>query len=178
MWKESCLDGPGCLRDPSASGTIGTDAGASVLTERKYGREWFGVHLVPPLSLYQANCVASMASMVASMLASMVASMEWLKLKTSNLNSGDERVDGWTHKIREERADGLTFKIDGERADGLTRKINGERADGLTFKIDGDRADGWTDKMCEERADGWTCRIVVEQITTHWYSPSAAVKEK
>ena len=47
--------------------------------------------------------------------------MEWLKLKTSELKSGDERVDGFTHKIREERADGLTLKIDGELADGLTR---------------------------------------------------------
>ena len=54
MWKEPCIDGPGCLGDPSASGTIGTDAGASVLAEKGYGREWFGVHLVP-LSLYQAK---------------------------------------------------------------------------------------------------------------------------
>ena len=75
-----------------------------------------------------ASMVASMASMVASM-ASMVASMEWLKLWTSELKIGDERVDA------------------------------------LTFKIDGDRA------------DGWTCRMVVEQITTHWYGPSAAVKK-
>ena len=44
MWKEPCIDGPGCLGDPSASGSTGTDAGASELTERGYGREWFGVH--------------------------------------------------------------------------------------------------------------------------------------
>ena len=54
MWKEPCIDGPGCLGDPSSSGTIGTDAGASVLAEKGYGREWFGVHLVP-LSRYQAK---------------------------------------------------------------------------------------------------------------------------
>ena len=29
-------------------------------------------------------------------------------LMTAESKSGDERVDGWTHKIREERADGLT----------------------------------------------------------------------
>ena len=91
--------------------------------------------------------------------------MEWLKLRTSELKSGDERVDGLTHKIREERGDGLTLKIDGERADGLTHKIRGERADGWTFKIDGDQIDGRTDKIGEAQADGWTCRIVVEQMT-------------
>ena len=35
MWKEPCIDGPGCLGDPCASGTIGTDAGAFLLAERE-----------------------------------------------------------------------------------------------------------------------------------------------
>ena len=58
-------------------------------------------------------------------MASMVASLDWLKLMTAEPKSGDERVDGWTHKIREERADGLTFKIDG-RADGWTQNCGGD----------------------------------------------------
>ena len=33
-------------------------------------------------------------------------------LMTAESKSDDERVDGWTHKIREERADGLTMRID------------------------------------------------------------------
>ena len=62
VWKEPCTDGPGCLGDPCATGTVGTDAGAYVLAVKGYGREWFGVHLVP-LSLYQAKCdIALMSS--------------------------------------------------------------------------------------------------------------------
>ena len=55
IWKEPCTDGPGCLGDPSASGTTRSDAGASVLAERRCERKWFGVHLVS-LSLYQVKC--------------------------------------------------------------------------------------------------------------------------
>ena len=54
MWKDPCIDGPGCLGDPRASGTVGTDAGAYVLVVKGYGRERFGVHLLP-LSRCQAN---------------------------------------------------------------------------------------------------------------------------
>ena len=56
----------------------------------------------------------------------MVEALDWLTLMTAESKSDDERVDGWTHKIREERADGLTMRIDGERADGLTHKIREE----------------------------------------------------
>ena len=38
MWKEPCIDGPGCLGDPCASGTVGTDAGAYVLAVRRMER--------------------------------------------------------------------------------------------------------------------------------------------
>ena len=55
MWKEPCIDGPGCLGDPCASRMTGTDAVAAWLTERRIVRERFGEHLLP-LSLYQANC--------------------------------------------------------------------------------------------------------------------------
>ena len=89
-----------------------------------------------------ASMVAPRALVVASMAskASMVAPLEWLKLMAAEPKSGEEQVDGLTHKICEERADGLTLKIDGERAEGLPHKI------------------------CEERADGWTSRKVVEQM--------------
>ena len=43
MWKEPCIDGPGCLGDPCASGM--TDAGAAWLTERRIVRDRFGEHL-------------------------------------------------------------------------------------------------------------------------------------
>ena len=35
MWKEPCVDGPGCLGDPCASGVIGSDSGAAWMAERK-----------------------------------------------------------------------------------------------------------------------------------------------
>ena len=35
MWKEPCVDGPGCLGDPCASGMTGTDAGAAWSTKGK-----------------------------------------------------------------------------------------------------------------------------------------------
>ena len=102
-----------------------------------------------------------MASMAATMVApdaSMVASMALLVALLASMASMVASLDR------------LRLMIE--------PKSGEERADGLTHKIRGDRADGWTDKICEERADGWTCRIVVEQITTHWYCPSVAVKEK
>ena len=37
MWKEPLKDGPGCLGDPCASGTVGTDAGAYVLAVKGCG---------------------------------------------------------------------------------------------------------------------------------------------
>ena len=46
MWKEPCIDGPGCLGDPCASGVTGTDAGAAWLTEKNRERERFGEHLL------------------------------------------------------------------------------------------------------------------------------------
>ena len=62
MWKEPCIDGPGCLGDPCASSMTGTDAGAAWLTRRRNVRERFGVHLVH-LYLYQANRdIASVSS--------------------------------------------------------------------------------------------------------------------
>ena len=59
---------------------------------------------------------ASMALLVASMasVASMVASLDRLR-HIIEPKSGEERVDGLSHKICEERADELTIKIDGER---------------------------------------------------------------
>ena len=56
MWKESCIDGPECLGDPSASGMTGTNAVVAWLTEteKRIVRERFGEHLLP-LSRYQAN---------------------------------------------------------------------------------------------------------------------------
>ena len=54
MWKEPCIDGPGCLGDPSASGMTGTNAVVAWLTEKRIVRERFGEHLLP-LSRYQAN---------------------------------------------------------------------------------------------------------------------------
>ena len=38
MRKESCIDGPGCLEDPCASGMTGTDAGAAWLTRKRNTR--------------------------------------------------------------------------------------------------------------------------------------------
>ena len=54
MWKEPCIDGPGCLGDPSASGMTGTNAVVAWLTEKRVVRERFSEHLLP-LSRYQAN---------------------------------------------------------------------------------------------------------------------------
>ena len=54
MWKEPCIDGPGCLGDPSASGMTGTIAVAVWLTEKRVERERFGEHLLL-LSRFQAN---------------------------------------------------------------------------------------------------------------------------
>ena len=54
-WKEPCVDGPGCLGDPRAFDTTGTNAVVAWLTERRIVRENFGEHLLP-LSRYQANC--------------------------------------------------------------------------------------------------------------------------
>ena len=39
MWKEPCIDGPGCLGDPSASGMTGTNAVVAWLTEERMERE-------------------------------------------------------------------------------------------------------------------------------------------
>ena len=55
MWKEPCIDGPGCLGDPSASGMTGTTAVVAWLTERRIVRERFGEHLLL-LSRYQTHC--------------------------------------------------------------------------------------------------------------------------
>ena len=55
IWKEPCIDGPGCLADPCASGMTGTNAVAAWLTEGRLVRERFGEHLLQ-LSLYQAIC--------------------------------------------------------------------------------------------------------------------------
>ena len=55
MWKEPCIDGPGCLGDPSASGMTGTTAVVAWLTERGIVRERFGEHLLP-LSRHQTHC--------------------------------------------------------------------------------------------------------------------------
>ena len=38
MWKEPCIDGPGCLGDPSASGMTGTNAVVAWLAERRIVR--------------------------------------------------------------------------------------------------------------------------------------------
>ena len=46
MWKEPCIDGPGCLGDPSASGMTGTNAVVPWLTEKRIVRERFGEHLL------------------------------------------------------------------------------------------------------------------------------------
>ena len=54
MWKEPCIDGPGCLGDPSASGMTGTNAVVAWLTRDRMEREKFGEHL-PPFSRFQAN---------------------------------------------------------------------------------------------------------------------------
>ena len=50
-----------------------------------------------------ASMVASMAPLVASMasVASMVEALDWLQWMTAESKSDDERVDGWTQKIRE-----------------------------------------------------------------------------
>ena len=73
-----------------------------------------------------ASMVASRASVVASMasMASMVASrasvapmvmvlFKWLNLVAAEPKRGDDRIDGWTPKIREEQDDELTLKIEG-----------------------------------------------------------------
>ena len=39
MWKEPCIDGPGCLEDPSASGMTGTNAVVAWLREERIERE-------------------------------------------------------------------------------------------------------------------------------------------
>ena len=54
MWKEPCIDGPGCLRDPCASGRTGTNAVVAWMAERRIVRERAGDYLLP-LSRYQAN---------------------------------------------------------------------------------------------------------------------------
>ena len=103
----------------------------------------------------EASMVASMALLVASLasMASIVASLDRLRLMIEP-RSGEERIDGLSHKICEERADGLTHKICEERADGLTHKICEERADELTMKIDGERVGRLTHIIREERVDG------------------------
>ena len=50
MWKEPCIDGPGCLGDPSASGMTGTNAVVAWLTERRIVREIWRA-LATPLSI-------------------------------------------------------------------------------------------------------------------------------
>ena len=50
MWKEPCIDGPGCLGDPSASGMTGTIAVAAWLTEESVEREIWRA-LATPLSI-------------------------------------------------------------------------------------------------------------------------------
>ena len=55
---------------------------------------------------------------------------------TAESRNDGERVDGWTHKIREGRADGLTKRFVHERADGLTHKIREEPTAGWTLFVD------------------------------------------
>ena len=55
---------------------------------------------------------------------------------TAESRSDGERVDGWTHKIREGRVDGLTKRFVHERADGLTHKIREETTAGWTLFVD------------------------------------------
>ena len=54
MWKEPCIDGPGCLGDPSASGMTGTNAVVAWLTKERMEREKLGEYLLPP-SRFQAK---------------------------------------------------------------------------------------------------------------------------
>ena len=69
-------------------------------------------------------------------LASMVETLDWWKQMTAESRSDGERVDGWTHKIREGRVDGLTKRVVHERADGLTHKIREEPTVGWTLFVD------------------------------------------
>ena len=139
MWKEPCIEGPGCLGDGNGqtsvqkmwvieqmdcgrAGLIQDDAEAGMQAGESLvdlmAPMTFKVTLMAAswLALMEASMVApmaSMASMVASMasLASMVETLDWLKRMTAESRSDGERADGWTHKIREGRADGLTHKI-------------------------------------------------------------------
>ena len=51
MWKKPCIDGPGCLGDPSASGMTGTNAVVAWLTEKRIVREEIWRALATPLSV-------------------------------------------------------------------------------------------------------------------------------
>ena len=50
MWKEPCIDGPGCIGDPSASGMTVTNAVVAWLAERRIVKESVGA-LATPLSV-------------------------------------------------------------------------------------------------------------------------------
>ena len=129
MWKESCIDDPGCLGDPCASGMVEASMVASMA-----------------LMASRASVVALMASMalLVALLdsrVSVVAPLDRLRLMAEP-KSGAERVDGLSRKICEERADGLRHKICEERADELTIKIDGERVGRFTLKNREERVDG------------------------------------
>ena len=55
MWKESCIDDPGCLGDPCASSMTG-DGCRCCLDDREKIREREVWRALVTLSLYQANC--------------------------------------------------------------------------------------------------------------------------
>ena len=59
MWKEPCIDGPGCLGDPRASGMTGTIAVVAWMIERRIVRERLGEHLLP-LSRHHTHCDIAM----------------------------------------------------------------------------------------------------------------------
>ena len=71
MWKEPCIDGPGCLGDSSASGMTGTIAVVAWMIERRIVRERSGEHLLPH-SRHHTHCD------IAMMLSWYTAGYGWL----------------------------------------------------------------------------------------------------
>ena len=129
MWKEPCIDGPGCLGDPEGikkrcqNGRRCHDPTVALMVDlmMEASRVASMALMASMASMVasRASVVASMASMgsmmasrvsvVASMalMALLVESRKWLKRRAAELKRDDERVNGLAHN------DELTLKIEG-----------------------------------------------------------------
>ena len=91
MWNEPCIDGPGCLEYPSASGM--TDAVLAWLAQRRIVKERVGEHLLP-LSRYQANYdIAVMLSWYSTGYGWLGSSGSWYERRGSWGGQSEVRCD-------------------------------------------------------------------------------------